>query len=221
MSKNCDDDGSKAKERLGTRARLRQELDAFSGGDEELAQVTDMLYSMTMSDPDPDDPLFQNDPPREECPLCCLPMPFSTGQAYLTCCGKSVCSGCIYAHVSAMETSNTPRSCGFCRTPVSFSDKTEIQRLKNRMDAGDAEAFHFMACNYSDGARGLSQNEDKAMELWGRAAELGSLRAHSSLAYKFMYSEQNAMKGMYHYAKAAMGGDESSRHVLGILDDRR
>ena len=44
-----------------------------------------------------DEKLFKEPPPREECPLCLLPLPIDIGQsAFHSCCGKTVCNGCIY-----------------------------------------------------------------------------------------------------------------------------
>ena len=49
----------------------------------------------------PDDILFQDPPPKEDCPLCMQPMPRIDNLSgvkqtyYQSCCGKLLCSGCV------------------------------------------------------------------------------------------------------------------------------
>ena len=45
-----------------------------------------------------DEKLFkESPPPREECPICMLPLPLDAYQVvYKSCCGKDICDGCIY-----------------------------------------------------------------------------------------------------------------------------
>ena len=41
--------------------------------------------------------LFNQPPPKEDCPICMLLLPpLSTGYTYSSCCGKIICSGCIF-----------------------------------------------------------------------------------------------------------------------------
>lgn len=45
-----------------------------------------------------DKELFKQPPPAEDCPLCFLRMPdLVTGRRHQSCCGKLICSGCVYA----------------------------------------------------------------------------------------------------------------------------
>ena len=58
-----------------------------------------------------DDELFQDPPPRDECPICLLPMPFTEGicgvtTVYLPCCGKVICDGCSMAEDEEMKKGN-------------------------------------------------------------------------------------------------------------------
>ena len=42
--------------------------------------------------------LFKQPPPKEECPICFLPLPYDANQSTLQlCCGKTICNGCFYA----------------------------------------------------------------------------------------------------------------------------
>ena len=43
-----------------------------------------------------DEQLFKDPPPREECPICMLPLPIDAGEySFKSCCGKLICAGCI------------------------------------------------------------------------------------------------------------------------------
>ena len=63
-----------------------------------------------------DDKLFQDPPHKEDCPICLLPMPYTTGLcgvgvSYNPCRGKLVCSGCIWASVVEMQKGNLKSCC--------------------------------------------------------------------------------------------------------------
>ena len=45
-----------------------------------------------------DEKLFKQPPPKGDCPICMLLLPsLNTGWKYRSCCGKTICSGCIHA----------------------------------------------------------------------------------------------------------------------------
>jgi len=45
-----------------------------------------------------DEQLFTEPPPSEECPICMQPLPLDRNQVvFESCCGKTICNGCIYA----------------------------------------------------------------------------------------------------------------------------
>ena len=64
----------------------------------------------------------------------------------MSCCGKTICSGCCYAPLydnQGNEVDN--KKCPFCRTPAPFTHKENEEiniRLKKRMDADDAYAIY-------------------------------------------------------------------------------
>lgn len=60
-----------------------------------------------------DEKLFADPPPREECPICLLPMSKGNHKTFESCCGKMICNGCVYA----MKMSGPKDLCAFCRTP--------------------------------------------------------------------------------------------------------
>lgn len=163
-----------------------------------------------------DEALFKDPPPREDCPICFIPLPRAEDTSYQVCCGKLVCSGCVY---SMLETASTdgpppPINCPFCRAPEATSDEKEIKRIKMRMKANDFGAFHHLACEYEHGNTGLSQDSEKALELWLRAAKLGSSMAHHSLSSVY-YERDDVKKSTYHTELAAMGGVVEARYNLG------
>ena len=86
-----------------------------------------------------DEKLFKDHPQFEECPICFLRLP-QTGSKYKSCCGKIVCSGCIYA--GAKMDGNADQLCPFCRTPAPKTDDDMIKRLKKRAEAEDFQAIH-------------------------------------------------------------------------------
>ena len=112
-----------------------------------------------------DERLFNKQPPPpEDCPICFLPLPsLDTGSKYKTCCGKSICSGCIHA---VRLRDNGVGLCPFCRTPAPDSEKELVKRTKKRVEAGDATAMFNLGCFYDEGMYGLPRDYAKAMELW-------------------------------------------------------
>ena len=98
----------------------------------------------------------------EECPICMLPMPLETNTStFKSCCGKSICHGCIYA----MKMSETKDICAYCRAPTPTSNEEHVQRLSKLMDKGNAEAINTLGLLYRRGAYGLPQDFQKANEL--------------------------------------------------------
>lgn len=168
-----------------------------------------------------DEKLFKEPPPREECPICMLPLPFDSSQvSFQTCCGKRVCHGCIYA----MEMSKGNDSCAFCRTPFITSDEEQIniQRLKKLMDKGNGGAFHLLAGLYARGMLGMPQDHRKANELLLRAGELGFVKGYYGLGnsyYNGWGTEADKKKAKYYLELAAINGHIKARHNLGLLEN--
>jgi len=173
-----------------------------------------------------DEALFQQPPPKDDCPICFLPLQFGTGyNHYQPCCGKFLCSGCVNA-VKAERTNslrNIPPHCPFCRTPTLTSHEELIERCTKRMEANDAEAFMILGCHYHEGEMGLPQNLKKSMGLLLRAAELGSINAHAHLSQAYYNGEgveKDMKKANHHWERAAVGGHDQSRHNLGVLESQ-
>ena len=118
-------------------------------------------------------------PPGDECPICFLILPsLNTGRRYMSCCGKFICRGCIYAGAWAFV--GYDQLCSFCRTPASKSGEESIEWIKKRVKVDDAVSIHVLGCDYAAGRDGLSQDRAKALELWHRAAELGHAGAYQT-----------------------------------------
>ena len=168
--------------------------------------------------------LFKQPPPKEECPICYLPLPtMETGHKYMACCGKSYCSGCIYA-VYGSGKDFTAVKCPICRGTVPKSGEEVIQRYKKREEVGDAGAIYNLGCHYNHGRLGLPQNQTKACELWLKAGELGHDGAYSSLASAYWHGgrgvEKDTKKGLHYWELAAMGGNAEARFNIGYLEMR-
>ena len=172
-----------------------------------------------------DDKLFQDPPPKEDCPICFLPMPYTSGLcgvgvSYNPCRGKLVCSGCIWASVVEMQKGNLKSCCAFCREPIeSIKEDGLLSSYNKRMEAGDADAFFHMGSDYELGDRGLPQDHNKAMEMWNRGADLGHAGAHHSIADAYLHGEgveKDDKKAKPHLELDAMGGHEMARYSIGI-----
>lgn len=179
----------------------------------------------------PDDDLFKDPPPKEECQICMQPMPFYTNSngmrgaqpMYQPCCGKSICSGCMISSIGEMKEGNMKQLCPFCRIPMIRSTKEYVMRVKKRMKLNDAEAFCFLGLAYKDGDYGLPQDHRKEFELLNRAAELGSINAHHYLSRTYYYGEgveKDEEKALHQYKLAAIGGHEGARHCLGMWEGK-
>ena len=172
-----------------------------------------------------DDKLFQSPPPKRECPICMGPMPWhpavgNVGATYQSCCGKILCCGCILSTQIEIEQGNMKDWCPFCRVPP-LSKKEILKRLKTRMKAGDAESCVELAEKYDKGKLGLPQSKNKAIELWNKAVELGSVGAHDHLAHAYHTGDgvaRDKEKAIQHWEAAAMKGHEAARYNLGATE---
>ena len=171
--------------------------------------------------------LFKQPPLKEDCPICFLRLPsLSTGPNYYSCCGKTVCSGCIHAPVydnlgNIIGTGEN--KCPFCRTPTPTSDEEIIKRLQKRMETGDAHAMYNLGGCYDHGMYGLPRDDAKALKLWHQAGELGNTKAYFNIGnayYNGRGVERDEKKTDHYFELAAMGGDEMARHSLGYLESR-
>ena len=170
-----------------------------------------------------DEKLFKEPLPPEECPICFLPLPIGAGgSTFNPCCGKHICSGCIYA-MAERRVSGAKDICAFCRTPVGNSDEEDINRLEKLMEKGNGGAFYNLAGCYARGRKGMPQNGAKANELLLKAGELGCAEAYFNLGIVYgngMGVDVDEEKAKHYWELAAMNGNVKARHNLGALEGR-
>jgi hypothetical protein len=165
-----------------------------------------------------DESLFKQPPPKDDCPICFLPMPSADMGLtdFYHCCGKTVCNGCGYN--SSISGS---RKCPFCNANVGMEDEIILEQMMKRVEANDADSMTELGKSYAYGRIGLQQDWNKAFGLWTRAAELGSSTAHYSLGgvyYEGMGKEKDMMKAIHHSELAAMAGHDLARFQLGWIE---
>jgi TPR repeat protein len=135
-------------------------------------------------------------------------------EQYYSCCGKSICGGCIHS----FSKSGNIGTCPFCNSRTggkTVSDR--VEELKKRAEANDAVAMSALGSYNYHGIYGLLQDRGKAKEIYARAAELGCSQAHYNLGS--IYLEGGDMKkAKFHYEAAAMAGDEVARNNLGTME---
>lgn len=112
-----------------------------------------------------DEALFKVPPPRDDCDICCLPLPLEAAESrYQACCGKVICVGCIHA---VLMTDNRCL-CPFCRAPESTSDKEYIERLTERV-AGGGDAVAIYRICHKTGARQMNSGSgQESLDMRGR-----------------------------------------------------
>jgi hypothetical protein len=190
-----------------------------------------------------DEALFKDPPPKEECPICFLPMPgkimscatfppatissapiydFAIAnealkdhvmEEYHPCCGKSICKGCAY---SSYISGNI--KCPFCNCDRSIKTvEDQVEEIMKRAEANDAASIFLLANYYHQGIGGLQHDHTKSMELYARAGQLGFSKAHSHLG-SIYHKGGDMKKAKFHFAAAAMAGDEVARYNLGSLE---
>jgi len=172
-----------------------------------------------------DEKLFKEHPPREECPICFLPLPRKSELIlFKSCCGKHICCGCIYAiaisEVSEQLEEELVDLCPFCRTQAPNSVEERISRIRKLMEAGNAYAIYELAGYYDDGD-GLPQDYQQSNELLLKAGELGCHEAYHNLGINYDLGngvEVDKKKAKHYYELAAMGGCVGARNDLGIME---
>jgi TPR repeat protein len=135
-------------------------------------------------------------------------------EVYYTCCGKSVCAGCVHSFRAA----GNNEKCPFCNSDRSGkTDEELVADMMKRVDANDAASICMLANYYEHGNGGLQQDHGKAIKLYTRAAELGYNKAHYRLAHIY-HEGGNLKKAKFHFEAAAMAGHDGARNNLGYIE---
>jgi hypothetical protein len=190
-----------------------------------------------------DEALFKDPPPKEDCPICFLPMPVQLincvslppatissvpindcaneheelakidTKHYYSCCGTSICGGCIFTFCM----SGMLETCPFCKSEqYTKTDEDRVEELMKRVEVNDAGAIYALGNHYNNGNIGLQQDREKALELWTQAAALGSSQAHCYLGNNYNKGG-DLKKTKFHMEAAAMAGHEVARFNLGVI----
>ena len=89
--------------------------------------------------------------------------------------------------------------------------------MMKRAEANDAASIFLLANSYHNGISGFTTDWGKAMELYGRAADLGYGKAHYNLGH--MYDKGgNLKKAKFHFEAAAMAGNDRAMNNLGTME---
>ena len=167
-----------------------------------------------------DEKMFNEPPPRDECPICMLPLPLDAYQVvYNSCCGKDICYGCIYAMHETGD--KNMKLCPFCKTPPERSPEEEVKRLHKLMEKGNAIAFNQLGGYYADGIRGIPQDWARANKLYLKAGVLGHASAYYNLGNAYRLGrgvEIDTKKEKHYYELAVMNGDIKARHNIGCSE---
>ena len=167
-----------------------------------------------------DEMLFKEPPPQGDCPICVIRLPsMGSGRRYMSCYGKILCTGCFHADVYDNHGNIiTDEKCPCCRTLVP-TDEENIERLKKRMEVGDAYAFFTMGNYYSRGYYGLPQNSNsaKAVKMLHKAGKFG----YNNIGFAYAKGngvERDTKMAKHYYELSAMEGNVVARHNLGAND---
>jgi tetratricopeptide (TPR) repeat protein len=150
-----------------------------------------------------------------DCSICLLPLPLEMMKSTLmSCCGKDICSGCVYATLK--REGGQPR-CPFCRTRAGHGEEVDHKRLMKRVEAGDLLTMcHYALVIYKKG------DHDRAIEYWKKAVELGGyVEAHFQLGCRYQEGEgveKDMEKAVYHMEIAAIGGHHLARCQLAFIE---
>jgi len=193
-----------------------------------------------------DEALFKDPTDKNECPICFLQMPLlliscatlppatietvpifdsvmvnenlanMVTEQYFSCCGKSICRGCVLS----INSSESRGKCPFCNSMRNYDTVNDmIVEVMRRVDADDPASIYYLADSYHGGLNGIQRDVVRATELYNRAASLGYKKAHCNIAD--IYRDEGDMKkAKFHYETAAMAGNEAARFCVGCMEER-
>ena len=211
----------------------------------EIAAAADQLAAVTLADmvdseagvdelhdsfSDPE--LWKPHPQTEDCPVCLVPLSLDVNKStYLPCCGKKICNACLRESDRVLRITNEKRkkkelpsldmSCAFCREPNHKSHSELKARIEKRIAKGDFEAVAIFGMWCQRGLQGFPKDEAKALELFKKAADMGSAKGMCQLGHTYIMGTygcpKNKKKGFRYFEAAAKKGHVPSRYCLGAL----
>lgn len=161
-------------------------------------------------------------PPREDCPICMLLSPQLS--AYMACCGKRVCGGCIHANEFRAVEANTKETCPFCRANPPVTPEEKIDLVAKRATKNDPHALYNLAIEYLRG-EAVPRDKAKMLELIHKAADLGSAKACVWIGIRYFRGnngfEKNWERAETFWKRAAKGGSVVALHCLGDMEKEK
>ena len=92
-----------------------------------------------------------------------------------------------------------------------------VEEILKRVEANDAVRMGMLGSYYCHGYLGLQQDHNKAIELWTRAADLGSKKAHISLYDVYEYSDLGDLNFYSSIIQTKLLSIGSLLHLLGHI----
>ena len=108
--------------------------------------------------------LFKDPPPREECPICMLPLPLDPRDSlFQSCCGKTICEGCFVSMMKEEIRRGRKKieeyMCAICRTHhPGKSEEDQVKQYKNLMEKDNAMGYYQFGGDYARGTMGMQQD---------------------------------------------------------------
>ena len=188
-------------------------------------RIISLFKSMRINDGEltspSDEELFEQPPPSEDCPVCFLQLPtLTSGNVYMACCGKVICSGCYFT-LSEENPTDSGFLCVYCRKAKPDSEDDMGDRYLDRVDVDDVDALCSVGCFYQSGKFGFTQSYDEALRCWRKAGDLGSVESYCNIADAYDNGrgvEMDQEKAWHYYELAAMGGNVLARYNLGATE---
>jgi TPR repeat protein len=120
--------------------------------------------------------------------------------------------------VYSYKKSGNSGKCPFCNSDrADKTDEEDVEEIMKRAEANDAASIFLLATCYYQGIAGLQQDQERAMELFTKSAELGFSKAHSHLG-DIYFEGGDLRKAKFHFEAAAMAGDDVARFNIGSIE---
>ena len=162
-----------------------------------------------------DEALFKEHPPREDCPICLVPLPLDGSEIeFKSCCGKVICDGCIYAMMEARGRGKISL-CAFCRTSNHTTDEEGVRRIKKLVEVWHPTYLQDIMLGELRGCRTTTKRLTSCILNQG---SLDVLRHITTWAFHYDNGrgvEVDKKKAKHYYELAAMNGNVKARHNLG------
>mmetsp|Transcript_26190 Transcript_26190/g.58207 ORF Transcript_26190/g.58207 Transcript_26190/m.58207 type:complete len:310 (+) Transcript_26190:126-1055(+) len=230
----------KGKKKAKKEQRAAEKAAEKAAADAVAAKLDDLFTTRVKNELDTSD-LFAPPPPKEECPICFLPMIGPPDDSrYMECCGKVICFGCsmenkrIIANINAKRMAEEKQTgikaimmeetCAFCREPVAAGCEEMMLRAEKRMAINDPFACYHVGGCYGDGRWGRQVDGLKALDLFHRAAELGLPGAFAEIGRYYERDtvvKKDLAKFRAFFAIAAIKGSLYARDYLGTFEYRQ